>query len=111
MARLLGAGKALELMLLGNTVDPETAERIGLVHRAVEPDRLLPEALALAAELAQRPPLSIAMIKQCVYKGTEMPLVDALHFEQDAFWKTMRSEDALRLMRAYLKSERPLNEQ
>ncbi len=47
LTRLLGVAKAMELMLLGNVVVAETAERIGLVHRAVDPDRLLPEALAL----------------------------------------------------------------
>jgi len=46
-----------------------------------------------------------------VLQGSEMPLLDALRFEQEAFWRTMRSEDAGRLMRAYLKSERPLDEQ
>jgi hypothetical protein len=39
-----------------------------------------------------------------------MPLEDALHFEQDAFWKTMRSPDAARLMREYLAGNVPLNE-
>lgn len=111
MTRLLGAARAMELMLLGNVVDAETAERIGLVHRALAPDRLMPEALALADELAKRPPLSVALIKQCVVQGSEMPLMDALHFEQDAFWQTMRSDDALRLMRQYQKSDRPLNQQ
>jgi enoyl-CoA hydratase len=111
MTRLIGAAKALELMLFGDTVDADTAERIGLVHRALDPAELLPQALALAAELAKRPPLSIALIKQCVLQGSEMPLLDALRFEQDAFWKTMRSEDASRLMRAYLKSDRPLDQQ
>jgi enoyl-CoA hydratase len=101
----------MELMLLGNTVDGATAERIGLVHRAVAPERVLPEALALAAELEKRPPLSVALIKQCILKGSEMPLLDALRFEQEAFWKTMRSEDAGRLMRAYLKSNRTLDQQ
>ncbi len=67
--------------------------------------------LALAAELASRPPLSIALIKQCVRRGAEMPLIDGLKFEQDAFWQTMRSEDAARLMREYLASDRPLDEQ
>ncbi len=71
----------------------------------------MPDVLALAAELASRPRLSVALIKQCVLQGGEMPLIDALRFEQDAFWKTMRSEDASRLMRAYLNSDRPLNEQ
>ena len=111
MARLLGVARAMELLLLGNTVDAETAERIGLVHRAVAPGKAAAEALALAAQLAERPALSISMIKQCVLQGSELPLLDALRFEQEAFWRTMRSEDAGRLMRAYLKSERPLNEQ
>jgi enoyl-CoA hydratase len=111
MTRLLGVAKAMELMLLGNTVDGATAERIGLAHRAVAPERVLPEALELAAELAKRPPLSVALIKQCILKGSEMTLLDALRFEQEAFWKTMRSEDAGRLMRGYLKSNRPLDQQ
>ena len=111
MTRLLGVAKAMEMMLLGNTVDAETAERIGLVHRAVGEGEAVTAALALAAQLAERPALSVSMIKQCVLQGSEMPLLDALRFEQEAFWKTMRSEDAGRLMRAYLKSERPLDEQ
>jgi enoyl-CoA hydratase len=111
MTRLLGVAKALELMLLGDVLDAEAAERVGLVHKAVEPERLLPEALALAGELAKRPPLSVALIKKCVLEGNELPLLDALKLEQDAFWQTMRSDDASRLMRGYLKSERPLNEQ
>ncbi len=110
MTRLLGTARALELMLLGDIVDAETAERIGLVHRALPLDELMPRALELAAELAKRPPLSLALIKQCIWRGSEMPIDEALRFEQDAFWQTMRSEDAARLMRAYLTSERPINE-
>jgi enoyl-CoA hydratase len=110
MTRLLGTAKALELMLLGEAVDADEAARIGLAHRAVDPERLMPEAKALASELASRPRLSVALIKQCVLRGSEMALEDALRFEQDAFWKTMRSEDASRLMRAYLSGRRALNE-
>ena len=111
MARLLGTAKALELMLLGQVLDAESAERIGLVHRAVEPARLLPETLELANELAQKPPLSIALIKRCVLDGSQLPLVDGLKLEQGAFGQTMRSEDASRLMRQYLSADRPLSEQ
>jgi enoyl-CoA hydratase len=111
MARLIGTAKAMELMLLGNTVDADTAERLGLAHRAVDPKRLMPEVMALADELASRPRLSIALIKQCVLQGIEMPLVDGLRFESDAFLRTIRSDDASRLMRAYLRSERPLDQQ
>jgi len=111
MARLLGTAKAMELMMLGNTVDADTAASIGLVHRAVEKDRVLPEAIALANELASRPRLSVALIKKLVLEGVQMPLEDALRLEQRSFGETMRSDDASRLMRAYLTSERPLNEQ
>ena len=110
MTRLLGTAKALELMLLGQVVSAGDAERIGLVHKAVEPDQLLPQALALANELASRPPLSIALIKHCVLKGSELPLEDALKLEQEAFMQTMRSDDASRLMREYQAGDTPLNE-
>ena len=111
MARMLGTAKAMELIMLGNAVDADEAARLGLAYRAVDADRLMPEVMALANELASRPRLSVALIKQCIRQGIEMPLEDALHFESDAFMQTMRSEDASRLMRAYLSGERPLNEQ
>jgi len=111
MARMLGTAKAMELIMLGNAVDADEAARLGLAYRAVDTDRLMAEVMALANELASRPRLSVALIKQCIRQGVEMPLEDALHFESDAFMQTMRSEDASRLMRAYLASERPLNEQ
>ncbi len=111
ITRLVGVAKAMELMLLGNVVDAPAAERLGLVHRALPPAELLPEALALAQELASRPPLSIALIKQCILQGSEMALTDGLRFEQEAFYRTLRSDDASRLMRAYLSSDRPLDEQ
>ena len=111
MARMLGQAKALELMLLGDTVDAAEAARLGLVHRAVQPERVLEEAIALAQELASRPRTSIAEIKRCVYEGTEMGIEQALLFEQAAFTRTMRSDDGSRLMKAYLQSNRPLNEQ
>ncbi len=110
MTRLLGTAKARELIMLGNVVDADMAERIGLVHRAVEPDRLMPEVLELARELAQRPPLSVGLIKQCIVQGSELPLLEALRLEQDAFWQTMRSDDARRLMREYVRGDQAPNE-
>lgn len=102
LARLLGAAKAMELMLMGDAVDADIAGRIGLVHRTCDANQLMPEALAFAQELAKRPPLSVALIKRLVHRGAGMPLEDALRLEQDAFWQTMRSPDATRLMREYL---------
>jgi enoyl-CoA hydratase len=111
MPKLIGAAKALELLLLGNTVDADEAARLGIVHRAVDPGRVLDDALALARELASRPRTAVAEIKRCIYYSMEHGIEDGLRFEAAAFMRTMRSDDASRLMKAYLKSDRPLNEQ
>ena len=102
MARLLGIAKALEMILLGRVVDADEAERIGLVHRACDPEALMPAALEFARELASKPPLAVALAKRCIYEGSEMPLQDGLSLAMELFWETMRSEDALRLMSDYV---------
>lgn len=112
MTRLIGAAKAMELMLLGNAVDADTAARLGLVHRAVDSADLMPETLKLANDLALRPRHAVALIKQCIQKALEpLPLEDRLAFESERFIELLRTDDASQLMKAYLKSERPLNEQ
>lgn len=102
MARLLGVAKALEMVLLGKVVDADEAERIGLVHRACEPEELMPAALAFAKELATKPPLAIALAKRAIYEGSEVPLREGIALAMELFWEAMRSEEALRLMSAYV---------
>ena len=102
MARLLGTAKALEMILLGRVIDADEAERIGLVHRACDPEELMPAVLEFAKELAARPPLAVAHIKRCIYEGSEMSLEEGLALEGQLFRELMRSDDALRLMREYV---------
>jgi enoyl-CoA hydratase/carnithine racemase len=72
----------------------------------------MPAAVQLANELAARPQRAIALIKACVQKALEpLPIEDRLAFESQKFMELMRTDDASRLMKAYLTSERPLNEQ
>lgn len=104
LPRLIGLGRALDLILRGQVVDAETAERYGMVHRALEPEKLLDEAMALANQLAALPPLAVSLAKQSMRRGIDMPLQDALRLEEDNFWKLMRSEDAIRLMKQYAES-------
>ena len=112
MTRLIGAAKAMELMLLGEAVDADTAARLGLAHMAVDADALMAEALRFANELASRPRQAVALIKQCVQVAQgALPLEERLAFESEKFLELLRTDDASRLMKAYLKSERPLNEQ
>jgi enoyl-CoA hydratase/carnithine racemase len=102
MARLLGTAKALEMILMSKLVTADEAEAIGLIHKAFDPQDLMPSVMAFARTLAERPPVSVAQVKKCIHEGVQLPLLQALKLEQDCFWETMRSPDALRLMTDYV---------
>ena len=104
MTRLLGIGKAMEMLLLGKVVDADEAERIGLVHRACDHQDLMPLAMEFARELALRPPMAIGHIMQCIYEGCQMPLRDGLALESRLFFELTQSEDAKRIMSEYVAS-------
>lgn len=72
VARRVGAGRAKELMFLGEPVDAPTALAWGLVNRVAPPGQALQAAMALAATLAQRPPLALALCKQAIGWAFEM---------------------------------------
>jgi enoyl-CoA hydratase/carnithine racemase len=102
MARLLGTAKALEMILMGRLLSADEAESIGLIHKAFDPPDLMPGVMAFARALAERPPVSVAQVKRCIHEGVQLPLLQGLKLEQDCFWETMRSPDALRLMKDYV---------
>ncbi|HUV43980.1 MAG TPA: enoyl-CoA hydratase/isomerase family protein [Dehalococcoidales bacterium] len=102
MPRLIGIAKSLELQLLGRAVFADEAERIGLITRACDPERLMPEALAFARELATRPPLAVHHIRQCIFEGIDMPLEDGLAMESELFRELLQSGEAMERMRAYV---------
>ena len=109
MPRLIGLSRALELQLTGRRVYADEAERIGLVTRACDPLRLLPEAVEFAKLLAAQPPLAVESIRRCIYEGTEMPLEDGLALEGRLFRETLVSGDALDRMRAYVAAGQDMN--
>lgn len=78
LARTVGFPRALELMLTGRLLDADEAERIGLVHRVVAPEELLPAAHALAAELAALPPLALRLTKRAAYRSHDLDVDAAL---------------------------------
>jgi enoyl-CoA hydratase len=100
LARLLGAGRAIELVLRGRVLSPREAAALGLVHE-VAPDALA-RALEIAEELAGLSPLALAEIKACVYRGVELPLAGGLELERRAFVETLASPEARKAMDAYL---------
>ncbi len=100
LPRLIGIGKAKEMIMLGKSVDAETAERLGIVTRAVEADKLMDETLAFANQLAAMPAVSLKALKRVFREALDLPLEKALVIEQDAFFKAARSEETRKLFRA-----------
>jgi enoyl-CoA hydratase len=101
LPRLIGRGRALEVMLFGNVYHPREAERMGMVNRVLAPEALMPFAMDWAESLAKRPPRSIAAIKRAVYLGADRDLAAGLYIERMEMRDVMCTEDARTLMSQY----------
>jgi enoyl-CoA hydratase/carnithine racemase len=93
LPRVVGFGRAMELLLFGDRLDAETAERYGLVNRVVEPDEVLPEALAWARRLADGPTFAIAATKKLVTREQDVDLSSAIELEAFTQAFLRRSDD------------------
>lgn len=107
LPRLVGEGRARALALLGERIDAETAQRIGLVWEVHDDDALLPRAQALAKQLAQRPTRALALIKE-VFEGTMQRDLEA-QLEREASLQTLagRTEDFREGVAAFLERRAP----
>jgi enoyl-CoA hydratase/carnithine racemase len=93
LARLVGLGRALELLLLGERIEAARAVELGLALRVVPEAQLLEEALALAERLADGPPLALAAIKHATRKSLDGTLEDALAREASGQTALLQSAD------------------
>jgi len=94
LPRLVGPSRAKDLTFTGRQVDADEALRMGLVDRVVARERVLEEALALAAGFASGPLVALAAAKAVIDKGADMALPDALELEAAAFVSVGDTEDA-----------------
>lgn len=107
LPRLVGAGRAAELLLTGRIVEAEEAARIGLVERLVEPEALLDEALALAGQILANSPIGIRLTKQCLRANLDAPsLASALELENRSQVLAARTTDHREALEAF-RSHRP----
>ncbi|CAN7406078.1 enoyl-CoA hydratase/isomerase family protein [Pseudoduganella sp. LjRoot289] len=102
LTRLVGAHRALMMMLEGRPASPAKALDIGLVDEVVAPDQLIVRALELAHYLGARPRDAIRAIKRAVYIGGSMPLEEGLHVERTEFMSALSGESAQALMIEYM---------
>jgi enoyl-CoA hydratase/carnithine racemase len=93
LPRVIGQGRALELLLLGDAIDAPTAERYGLVNRVVPPEELLPAAMDWAKRLATGPTMALSLTKRLVNNEWSMDLVSALEAEAQAQALMLMGED------------------
>ena len=107
LPRLIGRGRALELMTTGRTVTPAEAERLGMVDRLVPADTFDQAVAELAAGLAAGAPLAIAAITRVVNDGLDRPLPDALDRELEELAALFASEDAREGMTAFTEKRPP----
>jgi len=102
MARLLGKGKALELILTGDRVGAAEAERIGLVNKVVPADQLMTAAEEMARTIAKRGPLAVRAAIEAVMSGSEMPFDEGQFLEATLFGLLASTEDMKEGMSAFL---------
>jgi enoyl-CoA hydratase len=107
LPRLVGRGRALELLLSGHSISADEAFRIGLVNRVVPAAQLLTEARALAHTLASKAPIAVRYILDAVARGLDMPLADAQDYEATLFGLVSTTEDMREGTRAFLDKRKP----
>ena len=107
LPRLVGRGKALEMILTGARVDAREALRIGLVERVVPATEVLSSAQALARTLAEKAPVALRYAKEAVVKGLGVPLEDGLRLENDLATLLRTTEDRVEGAKAFLEKRKP----
>ena len=107
LPRLVGRGKALEMILTAQRIDAAEALRIGLVERVVPAAEVMNAARTLARELAGKAPLALRYAKEAVVAGLELPLADGLRLEGDLSTLLRTTEDRLEGARAFLEKRKP----
>src|SRR5882672_8083901 len=107
LPRLVGKGRAMEMILTGAPIAADEAQRIGLVNRVVPAADLMAEARKLAAQLAKSAPIAMRYIINAVNKGVEIPFAEACQYEATLFGLVASTEDMKEGTTAFLAKRKP----
>ncbi len=108
LPRLVGKGRAKELIFTGRRVGAEEALAIGLVNRVAAPGRLLEECLSMAAMIREAGPIAIEQAKYAINHGMETDLATGLAIESNAYWVTIPTKDRLEGLAAFREKRKPV---
>lgn len=107
LPRIIGQGRASELLYTGRFMSADEAERWGFYNRVVPPEGLLPESKELAHSLANGPALAHAVTKRCLHDEWDMGLNAAIEAEARAQVRCMQTRDFARAYRAFVEKRNP----
>ncbi len=108
LPRLIGRGKAKELIFTGRRVDAREALQIGLVNQIYDPESLLTECQKMAAMICETGPIAIEQAKYAINYGLETDLHTGLGIESNAYWVTIPTEDRLEGLAAFQEKRKPV---
>jgi len=108
LPRLVGKGKAKELIFTGRRVRADEALAIGLVNKVCEPNSLMAECRAMAAMICEAGPIAIEQAKYAINFGMETDLHTGLAIESNAYWVTIPTEDRLEGLAAFREKRKPI---
>lgn len=108
LPRLIPMGRAMKLMLTGETVTAQEALEAGIIEEVTPPEELLPRAFALAEQIAGRAPLAVEAIKDCVLAGADLPLEEAMAYTCKSLKGLTDTEDFREGIASFLEKRPPV---
>ena len=108
LPRLVGRGKAKELIFTGSRVNGQQAYDIGLVNRVCEPELLMDEVMKMAGTICEAGPIAIEQAKYAIDAGMETDLNTGLAIESNAYWITIPTEDRTEGLAAFREKRKPV---
>jgi enoyl-CoA hydratase len=107
LPRVVGQGKAMQMLLTGELIDAAEACRIGLLNRVVAPEVLTSTASGMVQEMAAQSPLSLSYVKEALYSGRDLTLDQGLRMELDLYLLLFTASDRTEGIAAFREKRRP----
>ena len=107
LPRIIGTGKAKELIFTGDRINAEDALRVGLVNKVVPHDELLERCVEMAKKIISNAPIAVKQAKKVINEGIEVPLAQGLVIEAEGWVVNSAAEDRVEGLTAFLEKRKP----